>query len=121
MQAAFGNCYPLVCFSYASWSGTFNPPHPKQNCTHWKISSAFPLYFMIFCLTFCLLLYEMYGLTTTFLLFFFSPTPSTSVTWNQVFSFTCLFEKPGNLGQIEEQDMLRQRNCCGRAGNWEKA
>lgn len=42
--------------------------------THWEISSAFPLYFIIFCLAFCLLLCEMHCHTKVMQLvyFFFS-------------------------------------------------
>lgn len=119
MQAAFGNCYPLVCFSYASWSGTFNPPHPKQNCTHWKISSAFPLYFMTFCLTFCLLLYEMYSLTTTFLLFFSSYTFHFSHMESSLFLHLSVWKarEPGadrRAGHVEAKKLLWQSRELGK-------
>lgn len=102
---------------------SIQPTHPKQNCTHWKISSAFLLYFIISCSAFCLLPLEMYCLTRVRRLFYFSF--SYTFHFNHVesvnFLFTCLLEEPGNLGQMEEQDMFRQRNWCGRAGNWEMA
>lgn len=47
---------PWSGLQHGFWSGAFNPSHPEQICTHRKVSSAFPLYIIIFYLAFCLLL-----------------------------------------------------------------
>lgn len=63
----------------------------------------------------------MYCLSRVIQLFYFFSYTFHFSHVEPVFSSTCLFEKPGNLGQMEEQDMFRPRNCCGRSENWEKA